>query len=77
MCGIGFGFNHWEDLMKSIAVIAACAFLGVTILSSFAPAYAAAPGAMSGKSDYGSRGYKQAAKQKKPRGAKTVTPKPQ
>lgn len=64
--------------MKTIALIAASAFLAVTILSSFSPAaYAAAPGAMSGKSDYASRGYKQAAKQKKANGAKTVTPKPQ
>ena len=63
--------------MKSIAVIAASAFFAVTLLSSFSPAYAAAPGAMSGKSDYASRGYNQAPKQKKAKGAKTVTPKPQ
>jgi hypothetical protein len=66
-----------EDLMKTIAMIAASAFLVVTTLSSFSPAYAAAPGAMSGKGDWATRGYKQAAKQKKANGAKTVTPKPQ
>jgi hypothetical protein len=63
--------------MKTIAVIAACAFLGVTTLSSVSPACAAAPGAMSGKSDWATRGYNQAAKQKKAKGAKTVTPKQQ
>jgi hypothetical protein len=77
VCGIGFLFNRWEDLMKTIAVIAASAFLVVTTPSSFSPAYAAAPGSMSGKSDYATRGYNQAPKQKKAKGAKTVTPKPQ
>jgi hypothetical protein len=50
--------------MKTIAVLAASAFLSVTVLSSFSAAYAAAPGAMSGKSDWATRGYNQAAKQK-------------
>jgi hypothetical protein len=56
--------------MKTITVLAVSAFLGVTVLSSFSPAYAAAPGAMSGKGDYATRGYNQAAKQKKAKGAK-------
>jgi hypothetical protein len=64
--------------MKTITVLALSAFLSVTILSSFAPAYAAAPGAMSGKGDYATRGYRQLAKQKKTKaGAKTVMPKQQ
>jgi hypothetical protein len=63
--------------MKTIVVIAVSAFLVVTTFSSFSPAYAAAPGAMSGKSDYASRGYNQAAKQKKAKGTKTMTPKQQ
>ncbi len=62
--------------MKTITVLAISAFLSVTMVSSFAPAHAAAPGAMSGKSDYGTRGYRQAAKQKA-KGAKTVMPKQQ
>ncbi|HEV7603006.1 MAG TPA: hypothetical protein VGO49_22450 [Bradyrhizobium sp.] len=63
--------------MKTITGFAVSAFLGATILSSFSPVYAAAPGAMSGKGDYATRGYNQAAKQKKAKGAKTVTPKQQ
>jgi hypothetical protein len=63
--------------MKTISVLALSAFLSVTVVSSFAPVYAAAPGAMSGKSDFATKGYKQAAKQKKAKGAKTVTPKQQ
>ncbi|MEA2896905.1 MAG: hypothetical protein QOJ84_2520 [Bradyrhizobium sp.] len=65
--------------MKTIAVIAASTFLSVTVLSSFSPvAYAAAPGAMSGKSDYATRGYRQAAKQKAAKsGAKMRAPMPQ
>jgi hypothetical protein len=63
--------------MKTIAVIAVSVFLGVTTLSSFSPAYAAAPGAMSGKGDYATRGYRQAAKQKNAKGTKTVMPKQQ
>jgi hypothetical protein len=63
--------------MKTITVLAVSAFVSVTTLSSFSPAYAAAPGAMSGKSDYATRGYNQAAKQKKTKGAKTATPKQQ
>jgi hypothetical protein len=64
--------------MKIITVLAVSAFLSVTVLSSFAPApaYAAAPGAMSGKGDYATRGYWQAAKEKKTRGSsKAVVPK--
>ncbi len=59
--------------MKTITVLALSAFLSVTVLSSFSPvAYAAAPGAMSGKGDYATRGYRQAAKQKKAKGATTL-----
>jgi hypothetical protein len=63
--------------MKTIAVLAASAFLSVTVLSSFSVAYAAAPGAMSGKGDYATKGYKQATKQKKAQGTKMPKPKPQ
>ncbi len=64
--------------MKTIILLAVSAFLGVTVISSFSPvAYAAAPGAMSGRGDYATRGYNQAAKQKKAKGAKTVAPKQQ
>ena len=64
--------------MKTIVVLAISAFLSVMVLSSFSPAYAAAPGAMSGKGDYATRGYNQAAKQKAmAKGAKTVKPKQQ
>ena len=63
--------------MKTIAVLATSAFLSVTVVSSFSPVYAAAQGAMSGKSDWATKGYKQAAKPKKAQGAKTVTPKQQ
>jgi hypothetical protein len=59
--------------MKTITVLAVSAFFSVAVLSSFSPvAYAAAPGAMSGKGDYATRGYSQAAKQKKMKGAKTA-----
>jgi hypothetical protein len=64
--------------MKTIAVLVASAFLSVTVLSSFSAAYAAAPGAMSGKGDWATRGYNRAAKQKmmaKP--AKVAKPKQQ
>ena len=62
--------------MKAITVLAVSTFLGMTVLCSFSPvAYAAAPGAMSGKSDWASRGYRQAAKQKKAKGATAVAPK--
>jgi hypothetical protein len=63
--------------MKTIIVLAVSAFLSVTILSSYSVTYAAAPGAMSGKGDYASRGYNQAAKQKKTKGANTTAPKQQ
>jgi hypothetical protein len=58
--------------MKTIIVLALSAFLSVTVVSSFSPVYAAALGAMSGKSDWATRGYKQAAKQKKAKGAKMM-----
>jgi hypothetical protein len=45
-------------------VLALSAFLSVTVLSSFSPAYSAARGAMSGKGDFATKGYNQAAKQK-------------
>jgi len=63
--------------MKTIAVLATSTFLSVTIPSSYSPAYAAAPGAMSGKADFATRGYNQAAKQKKAKGANTTAPKQQ
>jgi hypothetical protein len=65
--------------MKTIAVLAVSAFLSVTVLFSFSPvAYAAAAGAMSGKGDFATRGYRQAAKEKKAKGgAKAVVPKQQ
>jgi hypothetical protein len=63
--------------MKTIVMLTLSAFLSVTVVSSFSPVYAAAPGAMSGKSDWATRGYKQAAKQKKAKGAKVVQPKQQ
>jgi hypothetical protein len=63
--------------MKTISVLALSAFLSVTVVSAFAPVYAAAPGAMSGKSDWATKGYKQATKQKKAQGTKMPKPKPQ
>ena len=63
--------------MKTIAVLAVSAFLCVTLASSFSPAYAAARGAMSGKGDWATSGYKKAAKETGTKGAKTVKPKPQ
>jgi hypothetical protein len=62
--------------MKTITVLAISAFLSVTIVSSFSPAYAAARGAMSGKGDWATQGYNQAAKEKQVKGAKKMT-KPQ
>ena len=59
--------------MKTITVLAISAFLSVTIASSFSSAYAAAFGAMSGKSDFATRGYNQGTKQKAAvKGAKTT-----
>jgi hypothetical protein len=63
--------------MKTIVVLAVSAFLSVTILSSYSPSYAAAPGAMSGKGDWATKGYNQTAKQKKAKGANTTAPKQQ
>jgi hypothetical protein len=66
--------------MKAITVFALSAFFSLTIASSFTPAYAAARGAMSGKGDWATRGYNQAAKEKQEqmkKGPKTVKPKPQ
>jgi hypothetical protein len=63
--------------MRAITILALTAFLSLTIAASFTPAYAAAAGAMSGKGDFATRGYNQAAKEKKVKGAKTVKPKPQ
>ncbi|WMT78817.1 hypothetical protein [Bradyrhizobium sp. Ash2021] len=63
--------------MRAITILALTAFLSLTIAASFTPAYAAAGGAMSGKGDFATRGYNQAAKEKKVKGAKTVKPKPQ
>jgi hypothetical protein len=61
--------------MKTIAVLAASAFLSVTVLSSFSAAYAAAPGAMSGKGDWATRGYAKQKMMAKP--AKMAKPKQQ
>jgi hypothetical protein len=64
--------------MKVIVVLALSAFLSLG--SSFTSAYAAAPGAMSGKGDYATRGYNQGAKWKPEqmkKGPKTAKPKPQ
>jgi basic membrane lipoprotein Med (substrate-binding protein (PBP1-ABC) superfamily) len=66
--------------MRAISILALTAFLGLTIAASFTSAYAAAPGAMSGKGDFATRGYNQAAKEKQgqiKKGPKTVKPKPQ
>lgn len=57
--------------MKTIFTLVLAGFVSVTVLSSFSSvAYAAAPGAMSGKGDYATRGYYQAAKQKKMKATK-------
>ena len=63
--------------MKALALGIVCAFLGLAFAPSSTPAYAAAFGAMSGKGDFGTGGYKSAAKEKKAKGAKTAKPKPQ
>ena len=72
--------------MRVLTVLALTAFLSSTIAASFTPAYAAAPGAMSGKGDWATRGYnqgaqynqyRQGAQVKKMNGPKTVKPKPQ
>jgi hypothetical protein len=67
-------------VMKVIIALALSAFLSLAISSSFTSAYAAAPGAMSGKSDWATRGYNQGAKWKQEqmkKGPKTAKPKPQ
>jgi hypothetical protein len=51
--------------MRTVIITSLFAFACLTISASFEAARAAAPGAMSGKSDYGSKGYDQAAKEKK------------
>jgi hypothetical protein len=53
--------------MKIVALTVLFAFLALSITTN---AKAAAPGAMSGKSDYGSKGYDQAAKEKTAKPAK-------
>jgi hypothetical protein len=63
--------------MKTIIVLTLSAFLSMAIASSFSPAYAAAFGAMSGKADFATKGYKQPPKDKNMKGAKTAKPKPQ
>ncbi|WP_454628441.1 hypothetical protein [Bradyrhizobium cenepequi] len=50
--------------MKSIIVLAVIVVASSTIASSLTPAYAAAFGAMSGKADYATKGYKQGPKEK-------------
>ena len=56
--------------MKPITLLAIAALLGLTLATPSAPSYAAAPGAMSGKGDWASRGYYQAAKQKQMKAGK-------
>jgi hypothetical protein len=66
--------------MKVIIALALSAFLSLAINLSFTPAYAAARGAMSGKGDFATRGYNQAAKEKQgqmKKGPKTAKPTPQ
>jgi hypothetical protein len=62
--------------VKTIVAIILSVFLSATLASSFTPAFAAARGAMSGKGDYATKGYNQAAAKEKPKGAK-MTKKPQ
>jgi hypothetical protein len=58
--------------MKSILFLAAAVLVYSTIATTFTPVYAAAPGAMSGKGDWATRGYNQAAKQKQMKSTKAT-----
>ena len=51
--------------MRAITLAVLFAFLCLSTMVSFTPVNAASPGAMSGKYGYGSKGYYQAAKEKK------------
>lgn len=58
---------NWEEFQMKIAItLLVSAFLTAVVASAFSvTAYAAARGAMSGKSDYATSGYKKLAKEKK------------
>jgi len=56
--------------MKAVTITTLFAFVFLLTSISFAPVQAAAPGTMSGKSSYGSKGYNQASKEKKMKGTK-------
>ncbi|WP_407179023.1 hypothetical protein [Bradyrhizobium sp. STM 3562] len=56
--------------MKLVVLLAIAALLGLTLASTTVPSYAAAPGAMSGKGDWATRGYNQAAKEKQMKSTK-------
>jgi polyferredoxin len=57
--------------MKAIIILALAASLGLTLAAHLCPS-----AAMSGKADFRTRGYNQAAKEKKSKSAKTVKPTP-
>ncbi|MGY3621526.1 hypothetical protein [Bradyrhizobium sp. USDA 10063] len=56
--------------MKALISLIVLAFVVMVIASSETPSYAASFGAMSGKGDFGTKGYKQAAKEKAAKGTK-------
>jgi hypothetical protein len=58
--------------MKAVTVTTFFALIVFFSNVSFAPLYAASAGAMSGKYGYGSKGYNQAAKEKKMKGTKAT-----
>jgi hypothetical protein len=61
--------------MRTITLAVLMAFLCLTTMASFTTVKAASPGAMSGKYGYGSKGYAQAAKEKKaPKATKMKKP---
>jgi hypothetical protein len=50
--------------MKAVTITTLFAFICLSVAASFTPVQAASAGAMSGKYNYGSKGYRQAAKEK-------------
>jgi hypothetical protein len=62
--------------MKLVTITTLFAFIFFFTSVAFVPVQAAAPGTMSGKSSYGSKGYNQAAKEKQTKGTK-ATKRPQ
>lgn len=58
--------------MKAITITTLFAFISLLTSVSFAPVQAAAPGTMSGKGGYASKGYNQAAKEKQMKGTKPM-----